>query len=448
MSETKRPRHSSRHFAGKDTVTPELSETIRETLVSLKDFADPEVVIGNGWAAMMTVGFLATKVAAGDETKVAASPTNILWITNSGARAVAPLPLLESGVAAGTWRELIHRLGVSQDEPQSGHYLREFRHRSFARAAWHKAPTREARHETLAEWLWGPETRIAPIFEARFDLSLAELEEKIRERIAALPNVKILSGVPVIGFEGASVKLSSEGSVKLSSGDAIPFRRAIWADRWVGLGAIEGLPKGAALARNREPMGILQAVFTHSAAMVDASMQEAFFGSTHRDAGEDFNRNVWGSFFDGGKKSAWTIFTTEEEGADNHTIGKKYRRMRQALDKMFTGTEWLPEGAADFSATIVKEQLLFQEDFIFAKGAVVREAQSVAGVTFVTDAFGPSAAAEQVASALGTELGLDLEAMASCATSSGAAASEERGTESEDVDAEPSATPAEPAELA
>jgi hypothetical protein len=156
-------------------------------------------------------------------------------------------------------------------------------------------------------------------------------------------------------------------------------------------------------------------VFTHETAMVDATLQEAFFGSTHKDAGEEFNRCVWGSFFDGGKKSLWTVFLTEEEGADNHSIGKKYRRLRQALDRMFTGSEWLPEGAKDFSATIVKEQLLFQEDFIFARGEPVTEAQSlgdVAAVTFLTDAFGPSAAAEQVANALGAELEFDRVAMA------------------------------------
>ncbi len=393
-------------------------------LASLKDFPNPEVVIGNGWAAMLAVGLLATKNA-----------TNVLWISNSGARAMAPLPFLESGIAAATWRELIHRLGLSTDEPQSGHYLREFRHRSFARAAWHKAPTREMRKEVLTEWLWGPETRITPIFEARFEAPLAEIEEKVRERILALSNVKVLSGVPVVAFEASSVKLAS--------GDTIAFKRAIWADRWVGLGGIEGLPKGSTLSRNRDPMGILQAVFTHSSAMVDASMQEAFFGSTHKDAGEDFNRCVWGSFFDGGKKSVWTIFTTEEEGADNHTIGKKYRRMRQALDKMFTGTEWLPEGMKDFSATIVKEQFFFQEDFIFAKGEPVTEAPSLAGVTFVTDAFGPSVAAEHVAIAIGEELGFDLAAM-SQPTLGSTADSIESGSEAQDenVQLEADADPA------
>ncbi|MBS1961639.1 MAG: hypothetical protein JST04_05455 [Bdellovibrionales bacterium] len=395
MSEPKRPRRS-RHFTAK-AANPELSETITAVIASLKDFPNPEVVIGNGWAAMLAVGLLATK-----RTSDGLSP-NVLWITNSGARAIAPLPLLESGLAANAWRELVHRLGVSVDEPQSGHYLREFRHRSFARAAWHKTPTRESRESTRNEWLWGPETRITPVFEARFEESLAELDEKARARIEAMPNVKILSGVPVAAFEGESLRLAS--------GETIAFRRAIWADRWTGLGAIEGLPKGGALARNREPMGILQAVFTHSASLAGSSMQEAFFGSTHKDAGEEFNRNIWGSFFEDGKKSVWTIFITGEEAADNHTIGKKYRRLRQALDRMFTGTEWLPEGAKDFSATLVKEEILFQEDFVFAKGEPVTEAPVLGGVTFVTDAFGPSVAAELVARSLGAELGFDLVAM-------------------------------------
>jgi hypothetical protein len=437
MAEPKRARKTSRHFSGNGVVSPELSETITTMIASLKDFSNPEVVIGNGWAAMIAAGLLATKnsVMGGVTT-----PTNVLWITNSGARAMAPLPLLESGVAVGTWRELIHRLGLSVDEPQSGHYLREFRHRSFARAAWHKSPTREMRKETLTEWLWGPESRITPIFEARFEAPLAEIEEKVRERISALPNVKILTGVPVSAFEGETLRLAS-GS------ESIPFKRAIWADRWVGLGSVEGLPKGGSLARNREPMGILQAVFTHRTSMVAASMQEAFFGSTHKDAGEEFNRSVWGSFFDEGMKSVWTIFLTEEEGADNHSIGKKYRRLRQALDKMFTGTEWLPEGEKDFSSTIVKEQLLFQNDFIFARGEAVTVAPVIGGVTFVTDAFGPSVAAELVGGVLAAELGMDLAAMTAPVSTDVAVDvnAKESGTESQDENVEPGVSAAETA---
>lgn len=382
---------------------PELSEKISRMIASLADFPNPTLVVGDGWAAMAATGFLAS------------AGRNVLWLTNSGAHAMSPLPFIESGIAAEGWKTLFSKLEITNDEPQSGHYLREFKHRSFARPAWHKAPTPEMRRETMKEWVWGPESRITPIFEARFETPMGELEEKVRAKLATMPNVRILAGVPIAGFD-----LESESpSFSLAIGDKIAFDRAIWADRWVGLGAIEGLPKGSALARNREPMGILQAVFTHSTSLVAQSMQEGFFSTTHKDAGEEFTRSIWGYFFDGGKKSVWTIFLTEDEGSDNHAIGKKYRRLKQALEKMFTGPEWLPEGVKDFSSTVSSEQLIFHEDFLFAadmKSAndVVSEPQylgkkeSLQKIAFTTDAFGPSVAMEQVVRLLGDELGLGI----------------------------------------
>jgi hypothetical protein len=399
---------------------PVLSEKIAAMIASLAEFPNPTLIIGDGWAAMAAAGFAAT------------AGKNVLWITNSSAHTLAPLPFVESGIAVDAWKTLFHRLEVTADEPQSGHYLREFRNRSFARPAWHKSPTPEMRKETMTEWVWGPEARITPIFESRFEHPIGELEEKARAKIATLPNVKILAGVPVIGFE-LEVAEGEQPRVVIASGAKIAFDRAIWADRWVGLGAVEGLPKGGALARNREPMGILQAVFTHSSAIVSQSMQEGFFGTTHKDSGEEFTRSVWGYFFDGGKKSVWTLFLTEEEGTDNHAIAKKFRRLKQALEKMFVGPEWLPEGAADFLATVSSERLIFHEDFLFANGDAVHEPQflgkknELRKVAFVTDAFGPSVAFEQVARLLSEELGLgislDRAAPASAAAKEGANAS-------------------------
>lgn len=385
---------------------PELSRKISDMIASLKDFPNPALVIGDGWAAMAAVGYLATLPKT----------SNVLWILNSGAHAMAPLPFFESGVSAAAWQNLAQRLGVTSDEPQSGHYLREFRNRSFARPPWHKSPTPEMRAETRMEWLWAPETRIAPIFESRFEMPLGELELKIREKIATLPNVRILSDVPVTGFE-FSEEAGVESKVIIANGEKLSFARGIWADRWVGLGGIEGLPKGAGLSRNREAVGILQGVFTHKTAMVQQSMQEGFFCTTHKDAGEEFSRAVWGYFFDGGRKSVWTLFLTEEEGLDNHSIGKKYRRMKQTIEKMFTGPEWLPEGSADFFATVDNEQLLFHEDFLFANGDVIHEPQYLgkskkeAGIplAFITDAFGPSVAVEQAARLFADEIGMDLD---------------------------------------
>lgn len=447
---------------------PELSQQISAMIASLRDFPNPTLVVGEGWAAMASVGFAATNA---DES---APKKNILWILNSGTHAMSPLPFVEAGVAADAWKLLAHRLGVTNDEPQAGHYLREFRNRSFARPPWHKSPTREMRIETRMEWLWAPETRIAPVFESRFEWSIGELEEKIREKLTTLPNVRILSDVPVTGFEAAGDLEGDLPKVIIATGEKIPFSTGIWADRWIGLGAIEGLPKNSGLARNREPMGILQAVFTHSGAMVQQSMQEAFFTTTHKDAGEDFSRAVWGYFFDGGKKSVWSLFLTEDEGADNHIIGKKYRRMKQAIEKMFTGPEWLPEGAKDFFSTVENEHFAFQEDFIFANGEVVTEPQYVFDLkkvgkqskkakaaaestdtvketgsiplAFVTDAFGPSAALEQVARLYADEIGMNFEQLSvsplpRAVLSVGEVAStEESGPEAKDKSADPSAT--------
>jgi len=275
---------------------PELSQKISDMIASLQDFPNPALVVGDGWAAMAAVGFLATLPKNLTEEGVTSS--NVLWILNSGAHAMAPLPFFESGVGAFAGQNFAQRLGVTPDEPQSGHYLREFRNRSFARPPWHKSPTPEMRAETRMEWLWAPETRIAPIFESRFEMPLGELELKIREKIATLPNVRILSDVPVTGFE-FSDEAETESKVIIANGAKIPFARGIWADRWVGLGGIEGLPKGAGLSRNREAVGILQGVFTHKTAMVQQSMQEGFFSTTHKDAGEEFSRAVWGYIFDG-----------------------------------------------------------------------------------------------------------------------------------------------------
>jgi hypothetical protein len=391
----------NRRSAAEVAADPVLSEKIAAMIASLAEFPNPTLVVGDGWAATAAAGFAAT------------AGKNVLWITNSTAHAMAPLPFVESGIAVDAWKTLFHRLEVTTDEPQSGHYLREFRNRSFSRPAWHKSPTPEMRKETMTEWVWGPEVRITPVFESRFELPLGELEEKARAKVAALPNVRIVSEVPVSGFE-LEVAEGEQPRVVLATGGKIAFERGIWADRWIGLGGIEGLPKGSALARNREPMGVLQAVFTHSAALVPQSMQEGFFGTTHKDAGEEFTRSVWGYFFDGGKKSVWTLFLTEEEGLDNHAIAKKYRRLKQALEKMFTGPEWLPEGAKDFLATVSAEQLIFHEDFMFANGEAVHEPQYLGKkfemhkLAFVTDAFGPSVALEQVARLLSVELDLGI----------------------------------------
>lgn len=360
----------------------------------LKNFENTPLVVGNGWSALLSVGLYASL------------GKKVIWIPGTGAHALPPLPVLEAGVAIEVWKKVIHGLGISTDEPQVGNTLREFRHKSFVRPSWTKSPTREMKIEVRDEMLWGPEKRVVPVFESRFDLSAGECEEKIRENLMVNPNVLWIPGVPVKSF-------SLDGAVKivhLSNGEDVPCSHIWFADRWSSLIGMEGIPKASSLTRNRDPMGILQAEFMHTKSLTNADMQESFFGVTHKDPGEEIVRSVFGYFMDGGKKSVWTIFLAENESEDNHAIAKKYRRIKQTLERMFNQPEWLPEGCKDFFETVSDETVVFESDFIFADGDEILEPKALGkneSIRFLTDGCGPSAAAIQVSKSVGLELGLE-----------------------------------------
>jgi hypothetical protein len=355
---------------------------------------NPVVVVGDGWGALGAVGFLAL---AGEEVR---------WVVGTGARMVAPLPSLEHGPGVEYWRQLASALGIECGDPQFGSFLREFRNKAFREPAWTKAPTPDARREVRNEVLWGPEHAIASLFETRFSLPVGELEEEIRRRLLdaeRFPNVQRLEGVPVVGFrlDGNQVQ-----AVLLGSGEEIVSERVIYADRWSQLPALAGVPKNLPFTRKREPMGIVQASFVHEAA-VGPDLMEGFYGALHREAGEETERHLWGHFSQDGRRSFWSLIISFDEGEDNHAIAKKLRRMKSALDKMFVGPEWLPEGRADFMSTVVGEQVRFEESVIFSEGEAPTETITVAslkGVSFVTDGYGPSSALAQTGLALGIAL--------------------------------------------
>ncbi|MBC7691343.1 MAG: hypothetical protein H7222_06200, partial [Methylotenera sp.] len=363
-------------------------------------YPDPSVVvIGDSWAALGAVGFLAH---AGKQ---------VCWVTGTGARALSPLPSLESGPGAFAWAQLAERLNVTAGPLVRGSFLREFRNKSFRQPAWNKSPTPQDRIDTRDEILWVPETRFAAAFESRFDLSLANLEEQLRKAVMALPNVERIENVPVNG-----VDLHEENtSVLLGSGRTLKCERIIYADRWSTLPKIEGLPKGLPFMRNRHAQGLLQAVFSHPTAFVSSEIREGFYGATNKEAGEEIQRSVFGYFFDEGRSSVWTLFLAADEVEDNHLIAKKLRRMKQALDRMFTGSDWIPEGKADFMATVQGEQVRFEESFVFGSGTSPSEPLQLGKssiISFMTDGYGPASSFQQVAVLLGQELAIEAETSA------------------------------------
>jgi hypothetical protein len=361
------------------------------------------IVIGNGWSALGAVGFLALK------------NEKVTWITGTGGRIRAPMPTLEaSNQCRGLelWSELARGLGIEVAQPESGSFLREFRNKAFREPAWTKAPSPEERKQVMDEMLWAPERMLTSLFEARLgDLTLGELEEQIRARLSdgEFAGIKKIEGVPVQGFR---VDGGRACAVVLSSGEEIEGARIIYADRWSLLPALQGLPKGLAFTRRRDPVGVLQASFTHEFP-VGIGLKEGFFGALHKEAGEEFERHVWGHFSSDGQRSFWTLCLSQEEVEDNHEIAKRLRRMKGALDKMFTGTAWVPEGKTEFMSNVRDEQVRFEEAMIFAGGDAPLEPISVSkieGLHFLTDGYGPSSALHQVGLLPGLKPGSEAQA--------------------------------------
>lgn len=395
------------------------------------------VIVGDGWSALGLAGFLARHVSHDSNSE------QVTWISASGSHIVSPLPGVEMGFeekGGVVWSQLANEYALNAGALTEGSFLREFRNKAFREPVWMKAPTPEDRREARNESLWTPERIFAPVFEARMQLSIAEIEALLREKLAEMPNVRRVEGVPVQSIQSKSGKLES---VTLANGEVIACDRVFFADRWNTISQIEGMPKGLAFTRKREPMGVLQAVFTHEQPIA-VGVQEGFFGTISREAGEETERHIWGYFTQDGMKSFWTICLSSEEGEDNHAIAKKLRKMKNALDKMFVGESWVPAGKAEFMANVRSEQVRFEEAILFSEGEDPREAitlDKLEGIFFLTDGYGPSSALRQVDTALkaaGFEIQLTPVAPESSNEASSETSSEGEGSESASNEADSS----------
>jgi hypothetical protein len=380
----------------------------------------PVLVAGDGWGALAAVGFLS---GAG---------VPVRWIAGNSARIVSPLPTWECGPGARAWELLARAVGVAGGESQTGSFLREFRNKSFREPAWYKAPTPGDRRSVREEVLWAPEIQLAPLFESRPALTAGELEEAIRARLVPenFPGLERIEGAPI-----ASLEVEPDGlrAAILASGRRLETRQLVYADRWSRAGAMQGLPLRLNLVAKRDPMGLLQATLTH-AVPVGAGLREGFFAVMNREAGDEHDRHLWGYFTEDGKRSLWTVCLAPEEVEDNHAIAKRLRRMKSTLEKMFSGSSWLPPAAEgtepSFLANVASEQVRFEDFFIFSAGEPPREATrfpGAQGVWFVTDGYGPSAALAQLGFLLQEDLGTaDLGTAESAEASPGLQASPER----------------------
>jgi hypothetical protein len=366
--------------------------------------AKPIIVVGDGWSALSSVAHLLSQPNQHDTRS-----QEIIWVAGSVSRALSPLPTTHLGFA-----KLARHFGVELGQHHSSNgrnayatYLREFKNKAFREPIFSKGEDRE---QAIVENLWGPEQKVALLTDDRFELSAAEIEESLRAKIieSEFSNLKRIEGNT---FSGLKIADGQVQAIVLASGEELECSRVIFCDRWCLLPKIQGLPKGLSFTRSRDPHGLLQATFSHTIP-VGVGVLEGFFATMNREAGEEFDRHVWGYFSADGKQSFWTICLTSNEVEDNHEIAKKLRRMKSTLDKMFTGTSWIPNAEKGFMGNVSDEQVRFEESLIFADGKVPTEIIGIEGaenLNFITDGYGPAQAFEQVVRLLGSTSALEVE---------------------------------------
>jgi hypothetical protein len=335
---------------------------------------------------------------------------DVYWLVGSGARVFAPTYSLNAAEGAEVWRTLATTYHIPLDEPESGVFLKEFRNKAFRDPLWMKSPLLEERLWGIQEGLWEPEQRFVSPQALRFSVSVHEMDEHIRKALihGQFQNLKRVSGVPL---QGVTVENQRVSGVILGSGEKVPGRHLIYADRWGLLPGMEGLPRPLPFLRKREAVGVLQVSFRHHPGL-QVGISQTFYAPMNREAGDQLERHFWGYFSSDGKQSVWTFCLSSEEGETNHEITKKLRKLKSGLDKIFQGSDIIPADQASFVATLVDEQVRFEEEAIFAQGVPLcegAELPSFPGVTFLTDGYGPAFALEQVGRLVRTHFGIDVQ---------------------------------------
>jgi hypothetical protein len=351
------------------------------------------LVIGNSFAAVLAI---ASRVA--DLKSHSEEPARqIAWLPNTRSHLVPPFAGVHQEVSIQLIEGLARAFEIDLGAMHVGQFVREWRSKGFVDPDW----------SDVRESLWDLELPLAQEQSARWDMSLAEFDARLRSALATSTHVQILDHQMELASVHAVTPTEENGmsqlELKLGSGEVLFAQEAIFADRWSKLATIGGIPKVVSFMRKKKPVSVFQAYIEHSLP-VSSDIRESFFIALHKEAGEDHSRHVWGHFFDQGRKSVWSVAIDPEEGEDNHEITKRYRRMKQALDRLLTSTAWMGESKT-FSDSITKEQLRFEDGILLSSPLADSNAgldlpqtiDALPGLTCVTEAFGIDLCLSQIA---------------------------------------------------
>lgn len=238
---------------------------------------------GDSWQETLEV---AARVGRGE---------GVVWTPGAGGRLRPVLSGVVTDAEAAAWRDACAALGVELGEWIPGDFVRIFKKSGFQRLD----------ADTYAS-LWGPEQALLggdaeAVAHGRFDADPIALDDGLRAALGGHANLT-----------------------------------------WVGLPEkARDLASAWAKPHARLDAGALQVTF-HHVSPIGVGLRETFAGPMPREANDTTPvRHVWGFFSPNGMESHFTVLLTEAELADNHQIAKKFRRLKQALNKIFVGPEWL-----------------------------------------------------------------------------------------------------------
>lgn len=360
----------------------------------------PVIVVGNGWGAVSIVASLLKK------------EKSVIWIEGTGARLDFPLPSLEDRSGAEFFKQICGLYDISVGDVEEGTFLREFKNSGFYPPKWSTFSEPSKAEDVRRESLWDPELRIVGLKDSRYVKRLSEIDQILRSKLdhyVESGKLMKVSQIPLVDIHSDPAQGTVE--VKLASGDQYVGSKVYYADRLSDLPSYKTLfPhlevrsgdhvnrfKFSELQKKWSPVGILQVAFRHFMPLKQI-VNEGIFCKLTREQNDQFDRYVWGYFSEDGSESFWNIFLKAEEAESNHEIAKKIRRIKQVLNKVFSGSEWLPDGKKDFSSTIEGEKVRFEDAMIFSKGNPPSEpiVTSDEQVYLITDGFGPSSSLQQV----------------------------------------------------
>jgi hypothetical protein len=310
----------------------------------------------------------------------------IVWVEGSGSKLLPVMPQVKNERAIGMLAAAAESAGIGHSgRIEKGFCHRVFRSKAFKLPLWNKA----------VEQTWAPELLHLGDHELRVEgLDPVLIEESLRVSFEGNPLISRVQNAPVIEFEVHD----SGGKIQFASGLLTEFKQFYFCDE---LSALKGFPKLQTIFKNQmkgirpaSRYGALQVVFHHSTPL------KQFFNRglvipMNRESGETFDRNVLGYFVEP-SRSIWTVYLQPSECEENHEIMKKLRKLKQSLNRAFESPEFLPEGKADFLATVEREQVRFEESALWTEGALV-SSDSNPDFTLFSDAFGLTATLERLA---------------------------------------------------